>query len=82
MERQDYERLLILAERGDLTPEERLEFIEQTEELSDAPGGVRAALPHLIRAASLLRDEDSEAARSVREAIRLLREFDAGGDAA
>lgn len=76
MERQQYDRLLNLAERGDLSPEERLRFIEEAEALADAPGGVHAALPSLIQAAALLRDQDSEAARYVREAIRLLRQLE------
>lgn len=76
MERQQYDRLLNLAERGDLSAEERLKFIEEAEALADAPGGVHAALPRLIQAAALLRDQDLAAARYVREAIRLLRQLE------
>ncbi len=75
MDRLHYDRLLNVAERGDLTPEERLEFIEQAESLADAPGGVHAALPKLMHAYALLRDKDTEAAIYVREAIRLLRQL-------
>ncbi|MGE5546181.1 MAG: hypothetical protein ACM33T_04745 [Solirubrobacterales bacterium] len=78
MDRQHYDRLLSLAERSDLSPEERLKFIEEAEALADAPGGVHAALPALIRAAARLgADEDeAEAARYVREAIRMLRQME------
>ena len=76
MDRFHYDRLLNVAERGDLTPEERIEFIEQAESLADAPGGVHAALPKLMHAYALLGDKDTEAATYVREAIRLLRQLD------
>ena len=76
MERQQYDQLLNLAERSDLAAEECLKFIEEAEALADAPGGVHAALPRLIQAAALLRDDDLDAARYVREAIRLLRQLE------
>ena len=76
MDRFHYDRLLNLAERGDLTPEERIEFIEQDESLADAPGGVHAALPRLIQAAALLRNQDTQVATYVREAIRLLQQME------
>ncbi len=76
MDQEHYERLLNLAERADLSSEERMEFIEQAEALADTPGGVHAALPKLIHAAALLRDRDTEVAVYVREAIRLLRQME------
>ncbi len=76
MDRFHYDQLLNLAERGDLTPEERMEFIEQAESLADAPGGVHAVLPGLVQAAARLRPQDTEVAAYVREAIRLLRQME------
>ncbi len=76
MDRKQYDDLLNLAERGDLEPDERREFIELAESLADAPGGIHAALPSLIKAAAHLPDLQSPAAHYVREAIRLLRQMD------
>ena len=73
MDREQYDELLSLAERGDLTNDERRKFIALAEKLADAPGGVHAAMPKLIHAAALLSHKETEAAKSVREAIRLLR---------
>jgi len=73
MDLEHYDELLSLAERGDLTDDERRRFIAQAETLANAPGGVHAAMPKLIHAAALLSHKDAKAAESVREAIRLLR---------
>jgi len=73
MDRERYDQMLSLAERGDLTTDERRAFIALAETLADAPGGVHAAMPKLIHAAALLSDKETEAAKAVREAIRLLR---------
>ncbi len=76
MKTRDYDRLLMVAEHGDLTPEERLRFIEETEVLADAPGGVHAALPNMMRRAALLGDPNSEKSRYLQEAIHLLQELE------
>ena len=76
MDRKRYDDLLNLAERGDLDPDERREFIEMAESLADAPGGIHGALPSLIKAAAHLPDPRSPAAHYVREAIRLLRRME------
>jgi len=76
MDREHYDRLLNLAETGDLTDDERRAFIVQAEMLSDAPAGVHAAMPKLTHAAALMGRKDAEAAKSVREAIRLLKQLE------
>jgi hypothetical protein len=73
MEREQYDELLNLAERSDLTYDERRKFIALAEALTDAPGGVHAALPKLLHAVALLSHKETAAANSAREAIRLLR---------
>lgn len=75
MKRDDYDRLLIIAEHGDLSPEERLKFIEETEAMADAPGGIPMALPDMMEEAQTLRRSHSAKARYLREAIRLLGEL-------
>ena len=76
MKRDDYDRLLIIAEHGDFSPEERLQFIEETESLADAPGGIHAALPNLQRRAKLMRRSRSPRAGYMQESVRLLQELD------
>jgi len=75
MDRQHYEQLLNLAERGDLAEGARLRFIEEAEAMFDAPGGVTAALHKMVRALARLSDKDSASATYLREAIRLLRQL-------
>jgi hypothetical protein len=75
MDRQSYDRLLHLAERADLSDEERVEFVEQAEALADAPGGLHRALPKLIRATALLGKQHPEVSAYLREAIGILRQM-------